>query len=1192
MPIDNATWHARVGIFYTVNSLHKGKSKPKRISFLYFFLMYWNYFVTFNIIHHVFDSIKYRKGLRFYCSLIATTSKNIKIMAFLFLCILNLIIQCGDIETNPGPKYSSLKFCHWNLNGMTAHDSVKISLLEAYITQHNYDMICLSETFLNSSIQSDDDKIKIDGYNLIRSDHPSDSKRGGVCIYYKEHIPLIKRNDLCFLDNCLVTEIRSQNEKCFFTCLYRSPSQNRDEFENFFTNFDLLLNKINDEFPLCSVITGDFNARCSRWWKNDITNLTGEEIDTLTSSAGYSQLIDKPTHILDNSMSCIDLIFCTNKNIISNHGVDVSIFDKCHHNIIFGKIDIRIPLPPVYVREVWDYSKANVEQIKKAISNFNWNNAFKDLSVNEKVEFLNETLLNIFRNYIPNKKIKCDYRQPPWMTDKTKTLLKQRYKLTKLFYKNGQTTTDHKNVLLKSAECTKEIIEAKKMYILTMSKKLEDSKTAPKTYWTILNRLIYNKKIPTIPPLFVNGNFVSDFSVKANLFNDFFASICTPIKNSSVLPPLKYRTNKRLKSFSVSEKNILLIIKALNASKAHGYDNLSIKMIKLCEESITVPLKIIFEESLKYGVFPEIWKKANVVPVHKKEDKTLIKNYRPISLLPIFGKIFERVIYNSIFNYFVSNKLFTPSQSGFLPGDSCIAQLLSIIHEIQMAFDENPAVDVRGIFLDISKAFDKVWHEGLLYKLKTYGIEGQLLSLLKNYLENREQRVVLNGQTSEWKKINSGVPQGSVLGPLLFLIYINDLPDGIISICKIFADDTSLFSKVRDTNESANKLNADLQNITKWAYQWKMQFNPDPNKQANEVIFSRKSTVDMSHPPVKFNNNDIVKCSDQKHLGIVLDTKLNFDSHINQKIKKCNKLIGVIRRLSVHLPRNALLTIYKSFIRPNLDYGDILYDKPNNENFQNKLERVQYRACLAITNAIKGTSKQRLYDELGLYSLSKRRWKSKLIFFYKIINGMLPNYLYSYLEFPSQENYPLRSASSNIIRPIPTRTKTFKNTFFPFCINEWNNLATKTRNAKSINIFKRLLLEEKKENSLFSICDPLGIKLLTRLRLQFSHLNEHKFRHGFNDTIDPICACRNEIETTEHFFLRCHLYSDQRKELFKSLEKLDPCFQELSSKNQVLLLLYGSQNNDSKNFNRDILLNAITYIKATARFERPLINTI
>ena len=159
---------------------------------------------------------------------------------------------------------------------------------------------------------------------------------------------------------------------------------------------------------------------------------------------------------------------------------------------------------------------------------------------------------------------------------------------------------------------------------------------------------------------------------------------------------------------------------------------------------ITIPLKLIFDRSLKEAKFSEIWKAANVVPVHKKENKCLVKNYRPISLLPIFAKVFERVIYNSLFNYFLHNKLFTPSQSGFPPGDSCIAQLLSIIHEIQSAFDDNPTIDVRGIFLDISKAFDKVWKDGLLFKLKTYGVEADLLLLLKNYLKNRKERVVLN----------------------------------------------------------------------------------------------------------------------------------------------------------------------------------------------------------------------------------------------------------------------------------------------------------------------------------------------------------------------------------------------------------------------------------------------------------------
>ena len=185
-----------------------------------------------------------------------------------------------------------------------------------------------------------------------------------------------------------------------------------------------------------------------------------------------------------------------------------------------------------------------------------------------------------------------------------------------------------------------------------------------------------------------------------------------------------------------------------------------------------------------------------------------------------------------------------------------------------------------------------------------------VLKVLKN-LEIREQRVVLNGQTSEWRKITSGVPHGSVLGPLLFLIYINDLPDGINSLCKIFVDDTSLFSKVYDIHKSPSTLNDDLEKISYWDYHWKMQFNPDPNKQANEVIFSQKpSSNNLSHPPIKFSNNDISKCPHQKHLEIVLDSKLNFNAHVDQIIKKCNRVIGLIRRLSINLPRNALLTIY------------------------------------------------------------------------------------------------------------------------------------------------------------------------------------------------------------------------------------------------------------------------------------------
>ena len=198
---------------------------------------------------------------------------------------------------------------------------------------------------------------------------------------------------------------------------------------------------------------------------------------------------------------------------------------------------------------------------------------------------------------------------------------------------------------------------------------------------------------------------------------------------------------------------------------------------------------------------------ANIVPVHKKEAKYLVNNYRPISLLTIFTKVFERLIFNSLFSHFHNNNLFSKCQSGFIQGDSYISRLFSMVHEIQSSFDYKPPTDVRAIFLDISEAFDKVWHQGLLFKLKSYGVEGNFLRLLENYLDNRKQRMMLDGRCSSWKIILSGVPQDSVLGPLLFLIYINELLNGLNSICKIFADDTSIFSEVFDKHESQRDLN-------------------------------------------------------------------------------------------------------------------------------------------------------------------------------------------------------------------------------------------------------------------------------------------------------------------------------------------------------------------------------------------------
>ena len=238
-------------------------------------------------------------------------------------------------------------------------------------------------------------------------------------------------------------------------------------------------------------------------------------------------------------------------------------------------------------------------------------------------------------------------------------------------------------------------------------------------------------------------------------------------------------------------------------------------MVKLCDASLCKPLELIFKSCLESGKFPLEWKKANVVPAYKKGDKQLLKNYRPISLLPIARKIFEQILYNNMFEFFTKNHLISCSQSGFKPGDSCINQLLSITHEIYKSSDDG--LNVRGVFLDISKAFDKVWHKGLLYKLKQNSISGNLLDTITDSLKCRKQRVALNGQFSSWTSIEAGVPQGSILGPLLFLICINDLSDDLMSNVKLFADVTSLFSVGHDVNTSSTNLSNDLRKISDWA---------------------------------------------------------------------------------------------------------------------------------------------------------------------------------------------------------------------------------------------------------------------------------------------------------------------------------------------------------------------------------------
>ena len=256
--------------------------------------------------------------------------------------------------------------------------------------------------------------------------------------------------------------------------------------------------------------------------------------------------------------------------------------------------------------------------------------------------------------------------------------------------------------------------------------------------------MLNDKKIPCIPPIFHDNKFVTDFSKKTDLFNSFLVKQCSIIGNSIVLPSsINPITDQYLPNIEFMKDDIKRIICKLDPNKAHGHDMVSIRMLKMSGDAIIEPPFKILKDCLKCGIFPDDWKKGNIVPIFKKGDKQNIKNYRPVSLLLICNKIFERIIYDNMLKYFLDNNLIFSKQSGFRPGDSCINQLLSIPCDIFTSFANG--LEVRGVFLDISKAFDKVWHNGLLYKLRKNGIKDKLLCVLIEFFKNRQQRVVLNG---------------------------------------------------------------------------------------------------------------------------------------------------------------------------------------------------------------------------------------------------------------------------------------------------------------------------------------------------------------------------------------------------------------------------------------------------------------
>ena len=613
---------------------------------------------------------------------------------------------------------------------------------------------------------------------------------------------------------------------------------------------------------------------------------------------------------------------------------------------------------PTFTRHVWLYDRGDYESFSRDLLEVDWN-SLKDADVDVYATNVTNSITCLATKHIPNKHVKVRQTDPPWLTNNIRKLIRKRKRYYDKFKQTNNPTDFNKYKQIRNL-VTCEIRKSKRLQTDKLANNLKNATNGQSNWWRTLKSFIKPSQstCTSIPPLQLNDQVFSDEQDKADILNNFFTTQTVLDDSGATLPNVAIGDNFPLDSISLTSFEVESILKSLKTGKASGPDQISNRILKELAHSLSFPLCDLFNYSLSSGKVPKLWKQANVTPIYKKGDQSEVSNYRPISLLSTIGKVMEKLVHKYVSDYFIEHNVITSLQSGFISGDSTVNQLVDIYNTFCRALDEGK--EVRAVFFDISKAFDRVWHKGLLFKLKCVGISGTLLEWFADYLRERKQRVVLPGVSSDWSTLEAGIPQGSILGPLLFLVYINDIVEDINSTIHLFADDTSLYLIVDDPLEAANTLNNDVSKVYAWAKKWLVAFNPSKSE---SLLISRKR-LELYHPPICMNNQPISEVNSHKHLGLTLSNDCTWHAHFEQIKTKAWTRINIMRKLKFQLDRKSLQTIYFSFIRPLLEYGDVIWN--NLADYEAKeLEKIQYEAARIVSGSTKLVSIEALLKETG-----------------------------------------------------------------------------------------------------------------------------------------------------------------------------------------------------------------------------------